>query len=100
MSVKNYNPFSNIKVKYYEGPECANSVEGLKTKIEAIEDDAKLVDPNSKASRCMDVPSNSIVVNKGGKDITIYLRASCHTSKVENYNAEDIAYLIQGLAKL
>ncbi|MBC7712078.1 MAG: hypothetical protein H7177_01980 [Rhizobacter sp.] len=82
------------------GKLSANAVASLKEKIELIEDNAQLVDPNPKAPKCMDAPSSSVEVNKGGKDITISLTASCHTSAVQNYNAQDITSLIQGLDKL
>ena len=77
-----------------------SALQNLKDKIEAIEDNAKLVDPNPKAPRCMDAPSSSVAVNKGGKSIMIYSRSSCHTSTVLDYNAENIVSLIQGLDSL
>ncbi|MFA6236938.1 MAG: hypothetical protein WC635_06385 [Bacteriovorax sp.] len=78
----------------------ANAVAALKDKIESIEDDAKLVDPNPKAPKCMDAPSTSVSVNKGGKEITLYVRASCHTSQVENGNADALIDLVTAFSSL
>ena len=77
-----------------------NSVDSLKEKIAAIEDDAKLVDPNPKAPRCMDAPGTSVEVNKGGKSIKIEQRMFCHTLKVETSEADALRSLIEGLNSL
>jgi hypothetical protein len=82
------------------GKLSANAVQSLKDKIESIDDNAKPVDPNPKAPRCMDAPSSSITVNKGGKNILISSRASCHTSTVNDGNAVDLASLISSLDRL
>jgi hypothetical protein len=82
------------------GKLSANAVQSLKDKIESIDDNAKPVDPNPKAPRCMDAPSSSITVNKGGKSIVISSRASCHTSTVNDGNAVDLASLISSLDRL
>lgn len=82
------------------GQLSANSVQSLKDQIEGIADNAKLVDPNPKAPKCMDAPSSSISVNKGGKEITLTERASCHTSTVEDSNALALINVIMGLNSL
>ncbi|MBC7538807.1 MAG: hypothetical protein H7281_08300 [Bacteriovorax sp.] len=82
------------------GQLSANAVQSLKDQIEGIADNAKLVDPNPKAPRCMDAPSSSVSVNKGGKEITITTRNSCHTSTVEDSNAYSLISLITGLNSL
>jgi hypothetical protein len=82
------------------GQLSATTVQSLKDKIEGIDDNAKLVDPNPKAPKCMDAPSSSITINKGGKEITISARSSCHTSTVEATNAYSLISIIEGLSSL
>jgi hypothetical protein len=82
------------------GKLSTSAVQGLKDKIETIADNAKLVDPNPKAPKCMDAPSSSVSVNKGGKVITIALRANCHNSAVEDLYSSNLVDLIQGLSSL
>lgn len=72
----------------------ANSISSIKDKIEKIDDNAKLIDPNPKAPKCTDAPSSSVAVNKGGKEITVKTRASCHTSQVESLEAEQLIDLV------
>ena len=82
------------------GKLSASAIQSLKDKIEAIDDNAKLVDPNPKAPRCMDAPSTTVTINKGGKDIVISSIVSCHTSTVDDGNAVELANLISSLETL
>lgn len=82
------------------GKLSVNVVSAIKDKIESIDDNAVLVNPNPKAPKCMDAPSSSVSVNKGGKEITIKRRASCHTSTVESYQADNLINLISAFETL
>lgn len=78
----------------------STAVQSLKDKVGAIDDDAKLVDSNPSAPKCMDAPSSSISVNKSGKVITLKSNALCHTSVVKSIPANDLNNVMEGLRAL
>lgn len=82
------------------GQLSATTVQSLKDNIEGIDDNAKLVDQNPKAPKCMNSPSATITVNKGGKEITLSTKNSCHTSTVDDAIAYSLISAIEGLSFL
>jgi hypothetical protein len=78
----------------------ATAVQSLKDKIESFEDNSKLIDLDAKKPRCMDAPSSTVSINKGGKSIDISARSACHTFKVENAYTDNLTNLIQSLGTL
>lgn len=82
------------------GKLSAKAILSIKDKIETISDDAKPVDPNPKAPKCMDAPSTSININKGGKEIVIFKRVACHTSVVNEGEANTLVELMTALQSL
>lgn len=79
------------------GQLSAAALQTLKDKIEEIDDNAKVIDPKPNAPRCMDAPSSSVAINKGGKVITLRESYSCHTAVVQGSKA---AALISTIEKL
>lgn len=82
------------------GKLSVNAINSIKDKIETIDDNAVLVNPNPKAPKCMDAPSTTVAVNKGGKQITLKLRASCQTSTVDSVGADQLINLITAFETL
>lgn len=70
----------------------------LKDKIELIADNAKLENLDANRPRCMDAPSTRILVNKGGKEITISSKVACRRSAVSG--TEELANLVVSLETL
>lgn len=67
----------------------------LKEKIESIADDAVLINIDAKRPPCMDAPSTSLKVNKGGKEIEIAAVRSCQRHQSEDLETEDLLALAQ-----
>lgn len=84
-------------VKKVIGKISANALQVLKDRIEIVDDNVKLIDFDAKKPRCMDAPSSSITINKGGKEIKIGGKSGCHKLGTEDYSANDIANLIQSV---
>ncbi len=76
------------------------AVENLVSKIETVQDDVKLVDIDAKKPRCMDAPSTSLVLNKGGKSIEVYAVRSCHRFFATSPEVERIVNLVKGFQYL
>lgn len=75
----------------------ATGLQNLKDKIEQLDDNTKLVDPNPSHPGCMDAPSSSTIVNKGGKEIKVGARINCKNYKAEGAYANELAQFADSL---
>ena len=77
-----------------------DAVENLLMRVESIQEDSKLIDIDAKKPRCMDAPSNSLVVNKGGRLIEVYAIRSCHRFFAITPEVDRIVNLVKGFQYL
>lgn len=72
-------------------------LQNLKDQIEQLADNTKLIDQNPSHPGCMDAPSSSTVVNKGGKIIKVAARINCKNFKADGSNAQELAQFADSL---
>ncbi len=77
------------------GKLSANAVANLKDKIETIADAGKLINLDAKKPRCMDAPSTSLTVIKGGKEIKIAAWMSCQRYETQDGETSNLKSLAE-----
>jgi hypothetical protein len=77
------------------GKLSANVVANLKDKIETIADNGKLINLDAQRPRCMDAPSTSLTVNKGGKEITISAWRMCQRFETKDLETKSLKSLAE-----
>jgi hypothetical protein len=60
----------------------------------------KLVDLNNGEPMCMDAPSSSLSVSANGKNMVVRRLEGCHTISLQDYRAEQLSQLMEGLESL
>lgn len=71
-----------------------SSLENLKAKIETIDNSTTLIDIDASKPRCMDAPSSSLIVAKGGLEVEIYAKRSCHRYFAKDAEVEKLVNLV------
>ncbi len=77
------------------GKLSANVVANLKDKIETIADNGKLINLDAQRPGCMDAPSTSLIVNKGGKEITIAAWRNCQRHQTKDLEVKSLTSLAE-----
>jgi len=77
------------------GKLSSTAVATLKDKIETIADNGKLINLDAQKPGCMDAPSTSLIVNKGGKEITIAAWRNCQRFQTNDLETKSLSSLAQ-----
>lgn len=76
------------------------SMKTLKAQIATVKGESQLVDENENQPRCMDAPSTTVSIVKADQDLVISAWESCHTYKLYEGDAVNLANLMNGFATL
>ncbi len=76
------------------------SVRNIIAKIDAIEKDTPLVDPNEGGPQCLDAGGKTVTMTKDGEEKEIKTWAGCHTSELQYGVAYDLISIIEGFESL
>lgn len=78
----------------------AASVKRISAKIDAIDKDTKLVDPNEGGPECMDAGFKNITMTKDGEEKQIQTNSGCHISSLEYGAGYELIKIVEGFESL
>lgn len=78
----------------------AEALKNLNELVSGIEVNAELVDANQGEPMCMDAPTTEVSIVVNAKDVVVNRLAGCHKFSVQDYRAERLTQLMEGLANL